>query len=430
MDELHEVDDLIERLPELIDDVIVKILTSEELGEVYEKEFKNQIVKSVLEKIKTNLDNQDKAKLIEGSIKKALDKKWKSIKSKIIEKTDISIIEKKKEVKQEKVITTPLKPTPKRKSAISSDSFFLKCAVNITKKFGLTLHNNSSNNYTEVKVNLELPSEIKVSKRTYIYGNLLVGESRKKHIKFIPKEEGIFHTKIIINSYEGHLATIPIEINVAQEDTGVEELIYKLTKKIKLKLYPHTPQVSLRLAEGIESLSGELKKKKIFKIIIENNSLVDYSLVNIRLTAPPQIRVSKIPAYVGDLDQGKTKIRKFGVVPKKKGIFTITAIATSSYGDLTTYTFDLYVGEEYMPQDSKIELIQQQEAEEAKLKIICPFCKIEIKKDDKFCPNCGKILKQVQESVSFEKATKVCPFCGKKIPIQAKFCAQCGKNLE
>ena len=55
--------------------------------------------------------------------------------------------------------------------------------------------------------------------------------------------------------------------------------------------------------------------------------------------------------------------------------------------------------------------------------IKCPECGMEIEKDMKFCPKCGKNLEMlVQENR--------CPKCGMEIEKDMKFCPKCGMKIE
>lgn len=52
--------------------------------------------------------------------------------------------------------------------------------------------------------------------------------------------------------------------------------------------------------------------------------------------------------------------------------------------------------------------------------IVCPNCNVEVKKNAKFCPECGQSLKQ----------EIVCKKCGAKLDKKTKFCPECGENQE
>ena len=52
----------------------------------------------------------------------------------------------------------------------------------------------------------------------------------------------------------------------------------------------------------------------------------------------------------------------------------------------------------------------------------CNSCHAKVKKDSKFCPECGNKI-EIKKSV-------FCSECGTPIPAGAKFCANCGNKVE
>jgi len=67
-------------------------------------------------------------------------------------------------------------------------------------------------------------------------------------------------------------------------------------------------------------------------------------------------------------------------------------------------------------------LIREREVNEEKDAtplVICPHCDSEIKKEAKFCPQCGEKLAIVN----------YCPRCGTKVEKGEKYCSNCGRDL-
>lgn len=60
----------------------------------------------------------------------------------------------------------------------------------------------------------------------------------------------------------------------------------------------------------------------------------------------------------------------------------------------------------------------QQFASQTKPKILCPFCKLPVQEQDKYCGQCGKKLRPT------------CPKCNIEYPSGTKFCGQCGTKLD
>ena len=57
---------------------------------------------------------------------------------------------------------------------------------------------------------------------------------------------------------------------------------------------------------------------------------------------------------------------------------------------------------------------------------ICPACNHEVGWKDRFCSNCGELLKGTKVE-NFKN--NYCSNCGRKIKIEQKFCSNCGKLL-
>lgn len=58
--------------------------------------------------------------------------------------------------------------------------------------------------------------------------------------------------------------------------------------------------------------------------------------------------------------------------------------------------------------------------------IRCPQCKIEIRVNSVYCPNCGINLNEQDNPI---ENTKKCIFCGIEQPIEVKICEKCGNNF-
>lgn len=56
----------------------------------------------------------------------------------------------------------------------------------------------------------------------------------------------------------------------------------------------------------------------------------------------------------------------------------------------------------------------------------CPFCKHNIRRRDKYCSECGEVLKGVKTE---NFSNKFCSHCGKGIKKEYKFCTNCGRLL-
>ena len=57
---------------------------------------------------------------------------------------------------------------------------------------------------------------------------------------------------------------------------------------------------------------------------------------------------------------------------------------------------------------------------------VCPACNNEVGWKDRFCSNCGELLKGTQVENFIDK---YCSNCGKKIKAEQKFCPSCGRLL-
>lgn len=78
-------------------------------------------------------------------------------------------------------------------------------------------------------------------------------------------------------------------------------------------------------------------------------------------------------------------------------------------------------------------------------KVACPHCGAKVRKNAKFCPECGKPMQETVECPSCHAQVKkgakfcpecgkslkaVCPKCGKEVKPGAKFCPECGEPLK
>lgn len=57
---------------------------------------------------------------------------------------------------------------------------------------------------------------------------------------------------------------------------------------------------------------------------------------------------------------------------------------------------------------------------------ICPFCNHKVGRNDKYCYECGELLKGTQIA-NFKN--NYCSHCGKGLQIEYKFCPNCGRLL-
>ena len=84
---------------------------------------------------------------------------------------------------------------------------------------------------------------------------------------------------------------------------------------------------------------------------------------------------------------------------------------------------------------------EEKAEQEDEKKYVCSSCGTEIKKDTKFCTNCGRKINHCSEcGADVPDGAKECPRCGHKIPVKcpscgaeipegAKFCPECGFSL-
>lgn len=63
----------------------------------------------------------------------------------------------------------------------------------------------------------------------------------------------------------------------------------------------------------------------------------------------------------------------------------------------------------------------------------CPNCGKQVKEDATFCPNCGhKFVQKNQKPIlqpEPKPSQKFCPNCGKTVKSNAEFCPNCGEAM-
>ena len=64
----------------------------------------------------------------------------------------------------------------------------------------------------------------------------------------------------------------------------------------------------------------------------------------------------------------------------------------------------------------------------------CENCGAQVKKEMRFCTNCGKAMKDISVLNTVENEEKnqkkSCPACGAKVEENMTFCTECGAKLE
>lgn len=185
------------------------------------------------------------------------------------------------------------------------------------------------------------------------------------------------------------------------------------------------------LKDNVDTLYATLNKRKGFYIIVQNLTDKLIPQVKVKLSSPPEVKLLVKEQLYGGIAERISKKRVFKVLPKKKGIFTLTATLTTRSGHVIELPIIFQVG--VVQEVTKpISLASKHKVENTGSKTNCPYCGDKIDEDTKFCSHCGsnlvdlkKVAKENQEEINI----KQCQNCGTELPIESKFCAKCGQEV-
>lgn len=183
--------------------------------------------------------------------------------------------------------------------------------------------------------------------------------------------------------------------------------------------------IKFALKNDAKMIYTSLNRRTEFNLIVQNFQSRNLPQVRVVLSGPPEIKLLiKLERY-GGISSGREKSRRFTIIPKSEGIFTLTAFLHSGNYEMLTLPIEVRVGNIQVQPRPIIQKVVPEVKKPIK-QINCPFCHEKIEEDAKFCSNCGSNLTEKEDE---KKTTKACYNCGQELPIEAKFCAKCGERL-
>jgi len=184
------------------------------------------------------------------------------------------------------------------------------------------------------------------------------------------------------------------------------------------------------LMDNVDSLQATLNKRKAFYLIVQNLTDKFIPQVKVKLSGPPEVKLLVKVEIYGGMANRISKKRVFKVLPKKNGIFLLTATLTTGNGHNIDLPIKFQVGVVQEVAKS-ISVVSDPEAEKTVSKVSCPYCGDKIDKDSMFCPLCGSNLANIKEESTVTKEVKIkhCYKCGTELAKEAKFCAKCGQKI-